>query len=362
SSQSSASGTTRASTTPRGSPAGSRGSRTMPTGSSSRRASSSWSSRSPSCGSAGARYRSAAAGTWAWFRTASFSVGRVASRSPAPTRCSTRTRTSSTPLRSAPSCRARLRRSNGSRQPHGACIAIQAAAGWPGNLLAWRASSRSSPMSRSSSTRHSAANVQSHFRRKALALDSLYDESSFVQRRVRPGLLARRDIALDVVDSYSSPSVLAVACGSGRIGEEVLEHGAGAYAGVDFSEPMLDLARARLERFDAPVELICGDFLEVPLEGPFEVVLALGLFDYLPDAPPFVRRMRELCSGTVVASFPGWHWFKGPIRRLRYEVVNKVRIFDYTEAGLRRIFADAGFERVELVRPGRSGFVARAVV
>jgi len=204
--------------------------------------------------------------------------------------------------------------------------------------------------------------VQSHFRRKALSFDSLYDESGFVQRRVRPGLLARRDIALQVVASYESPRVLDVGCGSGRIGEEALEHGTGRYVGVDFSEPMLDLARARLERFDAPVELVCGDFLEVPLEGTFDVVLALGLFDYLPHAPPFVRRMRELCSGTVVASFPGWHWFKGPIRRLRYEVVNKVQIFDYTEAGLRRLFADAGFARVELVRPGRSGFVARAFV
>ena len=154
--------------------------------------------------------------------------------------------------------------------------------------------------------------------------------------------------------------MLDVGCGSGRVAELVLEHGAGEYVGVDFSEPMLDLARARLERFDVPVSLVCGDFREVALDGRFDVILGLGLFDYLPDAEPFARRMGELCSGTVVASFPGWHWFKGPIRKFRYEVVNKVPIFDYTEAGLRRMFADAGFARVDVTQPGRSGFVVRA--
>ena len=75
-----------------------------------------------------------------------------------------------------------------------------------------------------------------------------------LQRRARPGLHARRDIALQVVDSYERPRVLDVGCGSGRVAEEVLEHRAGAYVGVDFSEPMLDLSRERLARFDVPVD------------------------------------------------------------------------------------------------------------
>src|SRR5206468_8644192 len=109
-------------------------------------------------------------------------------------------------------------------------------------------------MSRSSSTTHSAAKVQSHFRRKALSFDSLYDESGFVQRRVRPGLLARRDIALQVVASYESPRVLDVGCGSGRIGEEALEHGTGRYVGVVFWAPRPDLARGGVGLFAARVD------------------------------------------------------------------------------------------------------------
>jgi ubiquinone/menaquinone biosynthesis C-methylase UbiE len=204
--------------------------------------------------------------------------------------------------------------------------------------------------------------VRRHFRAAARSFDHLYDEDGLVQRRVRPGLHARKDIALQVVDAYTSPRVLDVGCGSGRVAEEVLEHGAGAYVGVDFSEPMLDLSRERLARFEVPVDLVLGDFREVTLEGTFDVVLGLGLFDYLPDAEPFLRRMRAVCSenGTVVASFPAWHWFKGPIRKFRYQVVRRVPIFNYSADGLRRMFAECGFSSVELVQPGRSGYVVRA--
>ena len=68
-------------------------------------------------------------------------------------------------------------------------------------------------------------------------------------RTLRPGLFRRRQLAVETVQAYSSPKVLDVGCGSGRIGEFVLSAGAAHYVGVDFSEPMIDLARARLERF-----------------------------------------------------------------------------------------------------------------
>ena len=69
--------------------------------------------------------------------------------------------------------------------------------------------------------------------------------------------------------------------------------------------------------------------------------------------------MRELCSESAVASFPRWTWTKGPIRKLRYEVINNCPIFDYTSEGLRALLREAGFADVEL-REGKSGFLLRA--
>src|ERR671933_101390 len=128
------------------------------------------------------------------------------------------------------------------------------------------------------------ARVRDHFRAKAFSFDALYDEEHALQRKLRPGLFDRRDLAL-----------------------------------------------------------------------------ALGYFDYIEDAVPHVQRIAELLDerGSAVASFPRWTWTKGPVRKLRYEVINNCPIFDYTEDGLRRLFGDAGLTNLD-IRPGKSGFLVRA--
>jgi SAM-dependent methyltransferase len=164
------------------------------------------------------------------------------------------------------------------------------------------------------------------------------------------------------VRSYDAPRVLDVGCGSGRIGEFALDAGTGQYVGIDFAEPMIELARERLGRFAERVELITDDFLTAAIDGPFDVILALGLFDYLPDADGFVRRMFELCapSGALVASFPAWSLVKGPVRKVRYEWIGDCPIFNYRRRQLDEMFERAGFERLEVLAPGRSGYLVRA--
>jgi SAM-dependent methyltransferase len=205
----------------------------------------------------------------------------------------------------------------------------------------------------------STGRVREHFRKKAFSFDHLYDEEHALQRALRPGLFNRREFALEVARSYDAPRVLDVGGGSGRIGELLLEQGASRYVDVDLSDAMLELARERLSRFGDKVTLIQGDFLETAIPGSFDVALTLGYFDYIPNAPAHMQRITELLApgGSVIASFPRWTWTKGPIRKLRYEVINNCPIFDYTEDGLTELFA--GYPRVK-IRSGRSGFLLRA--
>jgi SAM-dependent methyltransferase len=205
----------------------------------------------------------------------------------------------------------------------------------------------------------STGRVREHFRKKAFSFDHLYDEEHALQRALRPGLFNRREFALEVAREHDAPRVLDVGGGSGRLGELFLDQGASRYVDVDLSDSMLDLARERLGRFGDKVTLIQGDFLETPIPGSYDVVLAMGYFDYIENAPAHVKRIGELLApgGSVVASFPRWTWTKGPIRKLRYEVINNCPIFDYTRDGLMQLFA--GYSSVEL-RPGKSGFLLRA--
>src|ERR1700733_14339588 len=191
--------------------------------------------------------------------------------------------------------------------------------------------------------------VRTRFEERAQQFDDLYEDERWLVRTLRPGLFRRRKLAVDTVTQYDAPRVLDVGCGSGRIGEFVLEAGASQYVGVDFSAPMIDLARARLQRFSDKTELLVDDFLAAPLNGPFDVILAVGLFDYLPDPHRFSRRMFELTApgGCGVGSFPTWSWLKGPVRKVRYEWIGDCPIFNYSRRELELMFGASGFDRVE---------------
>jgi SAM-dependent methyltransferase len=204
--------------------------------------------------------------------------------------------------------------------------------------------------------------VRSRFRVKASQFDDLYEDERPLVRLLRPGLFRRRELAIDTVRSYDAPAVLDVGCGSGRIGELALEAGASCYVGVDFAEPMIELARTRLVRFGDRVQLVTEDFMTASLDGRFDVVLALGLFDYVPDADRFAKRMFELCAGQgcMVGSFPAWSLVKGPVRKVRYEWIGDCPIFNYERGGLERMLLEAGFARVEILAPARSGYLVRA--
>jgi SAM-dependent methyltransferase len=204
--------------------------------------------------------------------------------------------------------------------------------------------------------------VRNRFRDKAQQFDDLYEDERPLVRLLRPGLFRRRQLAADTVAGYQHPRVLDVGCGSGRIGEFVLEAGAAHYVGIDFSEPMIQLARKRLKRYEERTELIPDDFLGATLAGPFDVILALGLFDYLPNATEFSDKMFRLAApgGCVVGSFPSWSPLKGPVRKVRYEWIGDCPIFNYNRPQLERMFGASGFSRTEILSPGRSGFLVRA--
>jgi SAM-dependent methyltransferase len=197
-----------------------------------------------------------------------------------------------------------------------------------------------------------------YFDRHARSLDRRYAQPTLLDRLLRAGPARGRDLAVSVVAGRPGASVLDVGCGPGRVGEAVLDADAGDYLGIDLSPAMLDLARVRLARFEQ-AHLREGDFRALDVPGRFDVVLALGLFEYLDEPEPAAAWLRERCAATLVASFTRRDRLKGPIRHAHYRR-HGCRVVDYTEARAGAILAGAGFAGVQVVSGGRRGFLVTA--
>lgn len=166
--------------------------------------------------------------------------------------------------------------------------------------------------------------TQRYFDKHAERFDSIYHEGAPLERAMnrwlRKAIYERFAITFERSEPLAGKTVLDIGCGSGRYAVEFAKRGAARVVGVDYAPGMLALAReyAKREGVDARCEFKEGDFTTATLEEKFDVVIAIGVFDYQDQPAAFMRRMRERSRGKVIASFPGRSLVRMPLRKLRY--------------------------------------------
>lgn len=198
-----------------------------------------------------------------------------------------------------------------------------------------------------------AVRVKQHFERVAGAFDRIYqDERSLWKRFDRwrhRSMFERLRLTLEACGDVRGKRVLDVGCGSGRYAVALARRGA-EVVGVDVSQPMLDVAaKAAAEAAVASrCQFLRGDILQLPLEGLFEISLAIGLFDYTSDPMPILTTMRRLTRGKLIASFPSRFHVLTPLRKLRLSLAD-CPVYFYTGSQIRRLLTWPGCRLI--VRP-----------
>ena len=206
--------------------------------------------------------------------------------------------------------------------------------------------------------------VRRRFERDAESFDAIYRlERSplwrLVNTTLRKAVFERYNVTFEKAGDVTGKSILDVGCGSGVYSVDFARRGARRVVGVDFSANMLKLAGREAERHGVAdrCEFVQADFLELDLREEFDVSIAMGVFDYVPDAVTFLRKMVGLTTGKVIVAFPGQSLLREPARRLRYKLAGKGEIYLYSEDDVERIATEAGLREKEIIRIPSSGSV-----
>lgn len=204
--------------------------------------------------------------------------------------------------------------------------------------------------------------VRNYFERRAIAFDTLYREDRalhhWINKRLRRALYERYTIVFNESGDVQAKRVLDIGCGGGRYMVEYAKRGAAEIVGIDFSRPMLKIAQQYIfnEDVSAQCHLICGDFMQTPVDGLFDIVLAIGVFDYLSNPVIFLRQMATKLApgGRLFASFPGHSRIREPIRKMRYGLRN-CPVYFYSDTALRAIVDEAELVDYQLIFMPSSG-------
>ncbi|MFC1836313.1 class I SAM-dependent methyltransferase [Thermodesulfobacteriota bacterium] len=182
-----------------------------------------------------------------------------------------------------------------------------------------------------------------------------------VNRVFRKAIYERYALTMSNCGEIKGATVLDIGCGTGLHSVEFARKGASKVVGIDFSPSMIEFSNrlARDEGLAEKCSFICSDFLEFPFEESFDLVIALGLFDYIRDPAPLFAKVDLLTTGTFLASFPMNTGLWALQRRIRYNRIKKCPVFEYGYTQLDGLLSATTFPSWE-VKPMTRGLFAVA--
>ncbi len=189
--------------------------------------------------------------------------------------------------------------------------------------------------------------------------DSIYSHgksgfSNWIDATFRWDMYARYEYTLQHSEPIVGRAFLDVGCGTGRYALEYARRGAARVVGVDVAPRMVEVcqARARQEQLEGRCTFLQGDLLQYQPEDKFDVVIGIGLFDYIRDALPVMTKMRQVAMDRAIMSLPRlWTW-RAPVRRVRL-AIKGCPVYFYTKGQIEGLLKQAGFGSYECEQVGQ---------
>jgi tRNA (uracil-5-)-methyltransferase TRM9 len=157
-------------------------------------------------------------------------------------------------------------------------------------------------------------------------------EFSSTRQHLQPGVQR-------VLDTLTGEeSMLDLGCGNGELARERMRRGQrGPYTGLDFSPPLLEVARHGWE--DAPATFIRADLsatdwdkrLQAPIHKPFDVVTAFAVLHHIPGTPlrsAILKKIHHLMRHEGQFIHSEWQFLNSEKLKIRVQPWEEVGLTD----------------------------------
>ncbi|MFH0863304.1 MAG: methyltransferase domain-containing protein [Candidatus Altiarchaeota archaeon] len=177
--------------------------------------------------------------------------------------------------------------------------------------------------------------------------------SNLIDRIFRADMYGRFEYAMGKIRPLEGKTVLDVGCGSGKYSVEAARHGALRVVGLDISENMVRLSRrnARENGVDDRCSFIHSSLDAYVGAEKFDACIGMGLFDYVKEPLPLLKKMRDATGDVVVLSFPRLMTWRAPIRKTRL-MLGGCEVYFYSRSRVDSLMAESGFPSHEVKKIG----------
>ena len=201
--------------------------------------------------------------------------------------------------------------------------------------------------------------VATYFDKASVTFDTFYDHKrtkfmQWVDQQFRSDVFNRYFLTFESLEPFKGKTVLDIGCGSGPYVVEAAKRGCKKVIGLDMAEGMLDLAKERAEKTGVldRCEFVKGTFPKDVPEQTFDYSITMGVMDYISDANAFLNALATIVTERAVLSFPCYHWYRTPIRKIRYRL-KRCPVYFYHAEDIEDWARSAGFSDVDIKKmPG----------
>ena len=170
----------------------------------------------------------------------------------------------------------------------------------------------------------------------------------------RKDMYERYTFTIEHCEPVKDRKFLDVGCGNGMYSLELARRGAAKVVGIDIAEVMIELCRrsSQEKNLDDVCTFTQTDLLDYKPDTKFDVSFGIGLFDYISDPLPVLKRMCEVSTDKAIMAFPRlWTW-RAPVRKVRL-ARKGCDVFFYSRARIEQLLGQAGFKSQEIVKVGK---------